>query len=316
MAKDQFWFKHQCGSQDDPRHMEMIEDLGMEGYGIYWAIIERLRGAEGYTLPINVYRYLSRVWNTNHIKVKAVVEKYGLFEVSETHFYCPVLMQNMVILKEKAVGAAKVRWSKNVPILLKTNENDNASALQEQSTSNTDAMHNDAYKRREEKIREDKNKIYNDFVSIVNKHTGKNYRGDKKSQGGFNARIKEGYTLDDLECAIASAVKTEYHKETRYEYLTPEFFTRPDKLERFRTLEQVVMPKGRIAISKIPSADAISEYERIKAIGFDKCSQEEIEWVYDFQHRDLERVSQKQYGDDMLAKRGHRVTMKQALSIR
>lgn len=154
MAKDQFWFKHESASQDDPRHMVMIDDLGMEGYGIYWAIKERLRGADGYVLPVSVYRYFARIWNTSHVKVQAVIEKYGLFEVNETHFFCPEMMKSMREIRQKATHAANARWDNNRAKLLEMSNSIDASALQADSNRNADGMQNDAYK-----IREDKKEI-------------------------------------------------------------------------------------------------------------------------------------------------------------
>lgn len=316
MAKDQFWFKHESNTQDDPRHMEMIEDLGMEGYGIYWGVMEKLRSAEGYTLPLSVVKRFARIWGTTAIKVQAVIEKYGLFEVCVDRFFCKEMCETMSGIKGRATHAATVKWEKERRKLLSVNESVDAGALPPDSGSNAGAMPNDAYKIREDKIRRDKRYTYDDFVALLNEKTGKNYRGDKKGLSQFNARVKEGYSQADFESAVISAVKDQYHISEGFKYLTPEFMTRPDKLERFRTAAQVLVPKGRIAISKNPSQEAIVEYERIKSIGFDKCSQDEIEWVFDFQYRDMDHFSQKQYGDDMLAKRGYRTTMKAALAIR
>lgn len=156
---------------------------------------------------------------------------------------------------------------------------------------------------------------YVDFIASFNELTKKGCRGDKKSRGQFNARIKDGYTQGDIQSAIEAAVKDKYHIETGYQYLTPEFITRPDKLERFRTMAQGNVPKGRVEITKHPSPEAIAEYERIKAIGFNNCTQEEIEWVYDFQYRDLDHFSNLTYGDDRLAKRGYRLTMVEAMKL-
>jgi uncharacterized phage protein (TIGR02220 family) len=49
------------------------------------------------------------------------------------------------------------------------------------------------------------------------------------------ARLKEGYTKQDFLTAIENAFNDKYHKETNYQYLTLEFISRADKLERFST---------------------------------------------------------------------------------
>jgi uncharacterized phage protein (TIGR02220 family) len=72
---------------------------------------------------------------------------------------------------------------------------------------------------------------YDQYIAVVNEITGKNFRGDKKSRTQFNARIKDGYTLDDFRRAVTNATKLKIHQDNGFHYLTPELFTRQDKLE-------------------------------------------------------------------------------------
>jgi len=52
-------------------------------------------------------------------------------------------------------------------------------------------------------------------------------------QTKYRKRIKEGYTKHDIVNAMKNAKKDEYHKSCGYKYCTLEFFSRPDKLDRF-----------------------------------------------------------------------------------
>ncbi len=79
----------------------------------------------------------------------------------------------------------------------------------------------------------EKQSPYQEFIEVCNKLSGKKFRGDKKSEGQHSARIKEGYVLQDFETAILGMMSDQYHKETNFKYLTPEFITRPDKLEKW-----------------------------------------------------------------------------------
>jgi hypothetical protein len=49
----------------------------------------------------------------------------------------------------------------------------------------------------------------------------------------FNARLKEGFTKVDIKNAIVNATKDSYHIETELKYVTLEFISRPDKLDKF-----------------------------------------------------------------------------------
>jgi hypothetical protein len=51
--------------------------------------------------------------------------------------------------------------------------------------------------------------------------------------GTDRARLKEGYTKKDIITAMKAAKKDDYHKDNGYKYCTLEFFSRPDKLDRF-----------------------------------------------------------------------------------
>lgn len=71
-----------------------------------------------------------------------------------------------------------------------------------------------------------------EFLSRFNEVTGKSHRKlPSKAFSQFKARIKEGYTIDDLIKATENAMKSDYHKESGLRHLTPELITRGDKLE-------------------------------------------------------------------------------------
>jgi len=50
----------------------------------------------------------------------------------------------------------------------------------------------------------------------------------------FNARIREGYTLEEITSAINNAASDPHHSESGYKWLTLDFILRPQQLERWR----------------------------------------------------------------------------------
>jgi len=50
----------------------------------------------------------------------------------------------------------------------------------------------------------------------------------------FNARIREGYTLEEITTAINNAASDPHHSESGYKWLTLDFILRPQQLERWR----------------------------------------------------------------------------------
>lgn len=141
MKKDAFYFSHDANAQDDHKCMKLIDQLGMEGYGIFWALVERLRNENDYRLPLSVCSIYAKRWGTSKEKVEAVVNIYGLFKVEGDYFFSERLIRSMDYKSEKGKKAAAVRWK-------------NASAMQVHTGCIPDAMQNDAKKGEEKKEEE------------------------------------------------------------------------------------------------------------------------------------------------------------------
>jgi len=122
-------------------------------------------------------------------------------------------------ISEKRTSAANKRWE---------NKEENASALQVLSKSN--AIRED--KKIKDNTKEDKDinpnlsvdweKLKNNFNELTGKKTKV---VSTKVKGQINARLKEGYTKQDLWNAIVNCFNDPYHKENP-KYLTLEFISR------------------------------------------------------------------------------------------
>lgn len=94
--KNAFWFKHDSNAKDDPKCVLLIEQLGLEGYGIYWILVETLRDQPDYKYPLALMPALARRYNTSAQKVEAVIKGYQLFMIDdEQFFFSPSLLQRM-----------------------------------------------------------------------------------------------------------------------------------------------------------------------------------------------------------------------------
>lgn len=87
MANAAYWFKHDSNAKDDHKIMLLMDQLGLEGYGIYWVLIETLREQEGYRYPIAMLPILAKRYMTSSEKMRAVVLNYGLFDVYEDDLF-------------------------------------------------------------------------------------------------------------------------------------------------------------------------------------------------------------------------------------
>lgn len=85
--KDAYYFPHDSNAKDDPKCIMLIEELGLEGYGIFWTLIETLRDQPDYRAPLAMLPALARRYNSSGEKFKAVVSRYGLFQVADDEFF-------------------------------------------------------------------------------------------------------------------------------------------------------------------------------------------------------------------------------------
>ena len=95
---------------------------------------------------------------------------------------------------------------------------------------------------------------FDKLLSFLNSKTGRNFKIiNEATKKKYKARLKEGYTKDDILNAIINAVNSEYHKENNFRYLTPEFFSRAVTLDKYsnvnnkqkeNNINKIVIPKG------------------------------------------------------------------------
>jgi len=141
MKKDAYYFSHDANAQDDPKIMVLIEQLGMEGVGIFWCLIEKLRAEKDYKLPLIVIGPFAKRWNTSKEKVQAVIKNYQLFIIDDQHFFSERLKNSMSERSEKARLSASYRWG-------------DTEAIRSHNGSNTVDIRNDANKVKKSKVKE------------------------------------------------------------------------------------------------------------------------------------------------------------------
>lgn len=121
MKKDVFWFTHDANATDDEKIMLLIDQLGLEGYGIYWVLIEKLRSSDKFKLSFTIVPILARRYNTTTEKMMTVIKQYNLFEFDdENFFFSPSLivrMQKWVDKKEKNSIAGKISAQKRLGLM-------------------------------------------------------------------------------------------------------------------------------------------------------------------------------------------------------
>jgi len=118
MKKTTFYFSHDYNAHNDVKILFMRQQLGMEGYGIYWFIVENLADAGG-KLPLKIIPVLAMQMQTNEVKVRAVIEGFELFVIDGDKFHSERLNQHIEtrnkLIENGKTGASK-RWANGVAI--------------------------------------------------------------------------------------------------------------------------------------------------------------------------------------------------------
>ena len=106
MKKDQY-IPHEVSMRNTTEVMNLIENEGMAGYGIYWALLEYLRTQDDYVGDLRVLKSLARQLKTKLSKIESVLNGYGLFIVTDYTFRSRKLESAMKPLEDKRKAMSK-----------------------------------------------------------------------------------------------------------------------------------------------------------------------------------------------------------------
>ena len=128
MPKDTFYFSHDYNARNDEKIKKLIRKHGMQGYGVFWAIVEELyNNANALQLD---YEGIAFDLRTDCDIVKSVLHEFDLF-VFNGDYFGSQSVENRINERndksQKARNSAYSRWNK---------DKKDANALQTQSEGN------------------------------------------------------------------------------------------------------------------------------------------------------------------------------------
>lgn len=99
MAKDTYYFSHDCNARNDEKLIAVRMKHGAEGYGIYFMILERLMESTDY-MSVKDYNIIAFDLRVDTSKIKSIIEDFGLFVFTEDgkYFYSESFNRRMVPL--------------------------------------------------------------------------------------------------------------------------------------------------------------------------------------------------------------------------
>lgn len=137
------YFSHDHHARADEKIIKMLKDLGPEGYGLYWMIVEMLHESHG-SIPKD-YDLLAYELRTQCERIKSVCESYDLFYEKDGRIFSLSVDRRLQERAEKSVKAknsAVKRWGNN------------ATAMPPHSERIADPMRSEGYKRKEKERKE------------------------------------------------------------------------------------------------------------------------------------------------------------------
>jgi uncharacterized protein YdaU (DUF1376 family) len=132
MSKETYYFSHDYNARSDPKIKRLIAKHGMQGYGIYWGIVEDLYNNAN-ALPTQ-YDVIAFDMRCEEKVVKSIVNDFGLFAFNGESFGSPSVGRRLDERNKRSASAresANARWEKE-----KERSERNANAVQPHSGRN------------------------------------------------------------------------------------------------------------------------------------------------------------------------------------
>ncbi|HAY3545112.1 TPA: DUF4373 domain-containing protein [Elizabethkingia anophelis] len=115
--KEAYYFSHDSNARQDEKVIALRMKHGWEGYGLYWALIEKLRECRNY-MSVCDYNVIAYDLRTDSAKIKSIIEDFRLFAFTDIEnvgkcFYSESLKSRMDVKdskSEKARELAALRW--------------------------------------------------------------------------------------------------------------------------------------------------------------------------------------------------------------
>lgn len=188
------YFTHDYKARADKKLVKLLLDMGCEGIGIYWCLIEMLYEDFGY-LKFSEIDDIANALRTHKENVERVVNNFDLFCKNGEKFYSKSVLERLKVRKiksERASESAKFRWDLR------------------RKTKNANALHSECErnalkekKRKENKIKETTTtialgkpkplhvKFVDDWKNVYKQKTGFDYATKASEFVLINKKIKE-----------------------------------------------------------------------------------------------------------------------------
>lgn len=109
------YFKHSETAQDELKLAKLRSDLGAEGYGLYWMLLERIHREDAFSIGYDI-SIISFLLGASAEKVEQIITSYGLFEERNGRLYSLELEAGLTKRKpRKTKSYKKVKIETQLP---------------------------------------------------------------------------------------------------------------------------------------------------------------------------------------------------------
>jgi hypothetical protein len=184
--KDAYYFPHYCNARNDRKIRRVMKSLGVEGYGIYFMLLEVLRDQTEYRYPMEDVDLLAEEFGTSEAKVIAVIKNFGLFDIDEDEMFFSLnlikYLEPMFKMREQRSIAGKASAEARRAKMLEGNKKEIPAKFEfiNESSTVVERMLNENEQSRVSKEKERKRSITysEDFESMWNAYTKKGSKKD------------------------------------------------------------------------------------------------------------------------------------------
>ena len=112
--KKAYYFPHDFNARNDPKLQDVMIELGLEGIGAYWCMIEQLYEQEG-QLPVKALKGIAFTLHMDFSKLQRLISEFDLFLIEGDVLTSPAVTKRREAMIEKS-NTAKMkiakRWKK------------------------------------------------------------------------------------------------------------------------------------------------------------------------------------------------------------
>ncbi|MBM9604106.1 conserved phage C-terminal domain-containing protein [Desulfopila inferna] len=228
--KDAYYFPHDSNAKDDPKIVLLIEQLGLEGYGIYWVLIEILRDQPNYRYPLTLVPSIARRYVTTKEKIETVVINYGLFIIENDEFFLsPSLCRRMEVIDERRKRLSMAGKRGRAIQLQTPMGHPQAMSGPPPGSKGKKKKGKERKEKKEKKGTIVEQNItrphipYKKIVSFLNEKANRDFKHTTTATRiKIKARFNEGFTEEDFQTVIENRVERWAGESTMVQYLRPE----------------------------------------------------------------------------------------------